>query len=62
MTPGDRLKCYLAVRAVCLKITLNQCQITFELGTNIETKTPAVIALTANLRCQMRARLLYVSE
>lgn len=62
MTPGDHLKCYLAVRGLCLKITLTQCQITLESGTNIETKTPAVIALAANLRCQMRARLLYVSE
>lgn len=62
MTPGDHLKCYLAVSSVCLKITFAQCQITLESGTNIETKTPAVIALAANLRCQMRARLLYVSE
>ena len=62
MTPGDHLKCYLAVRALCLKITLTRCQITLESGTNIETKNPAVIALAANLRCQMRARLLYVSE
>lgn len=62
MTPGGHLKRYLAVRAVCLKITLTRCQITLESGTNIETKTPAVIALAANLRCHTRARLLSVSE